>query len=171
MTTELTRAVEAPLDAPVRPACWIVEWGAISLPLGDPSRITAMLAHHTKEEAEQALAEVSEEFNAHMWMAGDVDAERKVNAELPKPDVFDPGRFGVAWREEKVRAYAAQEVAAERERCAEILDALSRRLRGTAKQLAGECAMHIARGPSVRDAGWHRAPDDHHELAALPPRL
>ena len=36
-----------------------------------------MLAHHTKEEAEQALAEVSEEFNAHMWLAGDLDAERE----------------------------------------------------------------------------------------------
>ena len=76
MPQEVT-AVSAQVDRGVRPHVWIVEWGAISLPLGDPSRITAMLAHHTREEAEQALAEVSEEFNAHMFMAGDLDAERE----------------------------------------------------------------------------------------------
>lgn len=40
---------------------------------------------------------------------------------LPKPDVFDPGRFGVAWGEGKVLAYAAAAVAAEREAILQML--------------------------------------------------
>ena len=32
-------------------ASWVCEWGAVSLPVGDPSRITAMSAHATEAEA------------------------------------------------------------------------------------------------------------------------
>jgi hypothetical protein len=46
---------------------WIVEWGAVSLPIGDPSRITAKSVHDTIAEADEALFQVRKEFDARMY--------------------------------------------------------------------------------------------------------
>jgi len=54
--------------------------------------------------------------------------------------------IGPCYTEDQMRAYAAQEVAAERERCLAAAGELRRRLRGSARQLAGELEMRIQRG-------------------------
>lgn len=44
---------------------------------------------------------------------------------LPKPDICDPGRFGIGWNEASMQAYAASAVAAEREACARTCEQLA----------------------------------------------
>lgn len=60
-----------------RPNVWIVEWGAISLPLGHPSRITAMKACHTEVEARAELADCQGQFDSHMYLARPVADQQK----------------------------------------------------------------------------------------------
>jgi hypothetical protein len=54
-----------------KPETWIVEYGAVSLPLGHPSRITVVEAHRSEELAAASLAKAREDFDAHMWKALD----------------------------------------------------------------------------------------------------
>lgn len=57
------RALQAaPQAEPVR---WALEWGAISLPVGDPSRVTAVRLYMTREEAEAARQACG--FDAHVF--------------------------------------------------------------------------------------------------------
>jgi hypothetical protein len=46
---------------------WIVEHGAVTLPLGDPSRITVLSIFHDEHDAASACYAASQEFNARMW--------------------------------------------------------------------------------------------------------
>jgi hypothetical protein len=46
---------------------WVVEWGAIDLPLGHPSRITCLSIYHDEHDAACALYDAGKEFNARMW--------------------------------------------------------------------------------------------------------
>lgn len=68
-------AVEGPLERQVRPHAWIVEWGAASLPLGDPSRVTCKSVHDTRAEAEEALFQARREFDAHMYQVAPVSPQ------------------------------------------------------------------------------------------------
>lgn len=87
---------------------------------------------------------------------------------LPKPDgwIYDGHPDGLQFKRQaptgiealvrssapmftahQMRAYAAQEVAAERERCARHIRGMRRRLPGaTAKALAGDCALQVESG-------------------------
>ncbi len=51
---------------------------------------------------------------------------------LPKPDVFDPGRFGVAWRAPAVEAYAREYAAQQARELVGSIDALSFVIRAVA---------------------------------------
>ena len=67
-----TLAGASPVDQPVRPHAWIVEWGAVSLPLGDPSRVTCKSVHETRAEAEEALFQARKELDAQMYQVAPV---------------------------------------------------------------------------------------------------
>jgi hypothetical protein len=65
------------LEQKPQPEVWIVEWGAISLPLGHPSRITCMTACHTEAEARAELADCQGQFDSHMFLTTPVARQQQ----------------------------------------------------------------------------------------------
>lgn len=67
MTTPADPRADGAEPQNARPHAWVVEWGAVSLPIGHPSRVTSKSIYNHRGDAERELAEVRKEFDAHMY--------------------------------------------------------------------------------------------------------
>jgi hypothetical protein len=83
----------AQADNPNPHLAWVVEYGAIDLPLGHPSRITVLSIHHSEHDAASALYEATKEYRGRMWpISLQVDGRPDLSEEIASRDADAPSQ-------------------------------------------------------------------------------